>query len=919
MLFAKKPFRRTFPFAAFFVVLLLCLSNAPALFADDIDDAKDLFQKGDYAGCIKAAKKGLDNDPGEEEWPLLLSRAQRATGLYPEAMTTIVGGLARFPTSIQIHLEGYYVFNANGRTERAKTMLQNISDIVTSLSTGRRGSRVRAGSLTPAGMVALGNALLLMNVEPKLILENFFNQVTNVVPDYREAYIAAGNLALEKNDFDLAAKTFRQTLQKFPDDPDAQFGLARAFAPSDAEQMGHYLEAVLNLNPNHVPAMLLLVDHLIDAEQYDDAGKLLDNIAKVNPWDPEAWSYRAVIAHLQSDTNAETRARTSALKYWSTNPRVDELIGTKLSQNYRFLEGSQHEQQALEFDPDYLPAKAQLAQDLLRLGDEDEGWRLAREVHDQDGYDVTAYNLVTLQKTMAKYSTITNHDFVVRMATNEAAIYGDQVLELLQRAKDTVTKKYGFQLDQPTYVEIFAAQKDFGVRTFGMPHNPGFLGVCFGHVITANSPAAQSGQPENWQAVLWHEFCHVVTLGITRNKMPRWLSEGISVYEESQQNPVWGQRMNPTYREMILGGELTPISDLSSAFMTPKSPMHVQFAYYESSLVVEYIVQKFGLNSLKQILTDLGNGVNINDAIARHTVSMAKLEKDFAAFAHDRALNLAPGLDWKKPADETTPAPNRPTIDLTGTNALNLEVIKKLLTRLDAQTNATAANPTEASTNGTNASGTNAAFATHKAPLPNFYDLLGQARDALENHEWEQARAPLKKLVDLYPGQTGSDSAYPLLAAVYRQMNDTNLERDVLVKMTSMEADSTDAYLRLMEVDDGRKDWAGVYENANRFLAVNPLVPQPYRLLARSSEQLGRNDPAIRSYQRLLLLDPPDPADVHYRLAVLLKKNGDTAGAKRHVLQALEEAPRFPAALHLLLEIEGPTEAKIAAPPAAKK
>ena len=30
--------------------------------------------------------------------------------------------------------------------------------------------------------------------------------------------------------------------------------------------------------------------------------------------------------------------------------------------------------------------------------------------------------------------------------------------------------------------------------------------------FTANSPAAQAGHPANWQAVLWHEFCHVVTL-----------------------------------------------------------------------------------------------------------------------------------------------------------------------------------------------------------------------------------------------------------------------------------------------------------------------------------------------------------------------------------------------------------------------
>ena len=109
-------------------------------------------------------------------------------------------------------------------------------------------------------------------------------------------------------------------------------------------------------------------------------------------------------------------------------------------------------------------------------------------------------------------------------------------------------------------MEIFAKQKDFGVRTFGMPGNPGFLGVCFGCVITANSPASQMPSPANWESVLWHEFCHTVTLTLTKNKMPRWLSEGISVYEERQANPAWGQRMNPSYRSMILDKDLTPIS-----------------------------------------------------------------------------------------------------------------------------------------------------------------------------------------------------------------------------------------------------------------------------------------------------------------------------------------------------------------------
>ena len=356
-----------------------------------------------------------------------------------------------------------------------------------------------------------------------------------------------------------------------------------------------------------------------------------------------------MFAHLHNQPATEKVLRHNGLRFWTDNPLVDWLIGKKLAEKYRFAEAVAYQRQALQFDPAYLPAKTELANDLLRSGQEAEGWRLAEEVHAKDGYDVEAYNLATLHDTMAKYATLTDADFVVRMTVPEANVYGPRVLELLGRARRTLTEKYGVELVRPTYVEIFGDQKDFAVRTFGMPDIGGFLGVCFGRVVTANGPAANSAQPANWETVLWHEFCHVVTLQITQNKMPRWLSEGISVYEESQADPSWGMHLTPRYREMILNGEMTPISNLSAAFLVPRSPQHLQFAYFESSLVVEYVMAHYGLESLKAILRDLGTGREINEAIAAHTVALPELEREFRAYARNKAETFGPKLDWERP------------------------------------------------------------------------------------------------------------------------------------------------------------------------------------------------------------------------------------------------------------------------------
>jgi tetratricopeptide (TPR) repeat protein len=486
-----------------------------------------------------------------------------------------------------------------------------------------------------------------------------------------------------------------------------------------------------------------------------------------------------VLAHLANDPEGESKAREEALRYWKNNPTFDHLVGRKLSQKYRFAEGAASQQRALLADPQFLPARIQLAQDLLRLGDEDEGWRLVREVGNADAYDVTAFNLTALQENMAKFTTLTNRNFILRMATNEAAIYGQRAMDLLQEAKTNLCAKYGLELTLPTVVEIFPNQKDFGVRTFGMPGNPGYLGVCFGRVITANSPASQGAHPANWEAVLWHEFCHVVTLQLTKNKMPRWLSEGISVYEELQRNPTWGQRMTPEYREMILGEDFTPLGELSGAFLTPKSAAHLQFAYYESALAVEFLAGRFGLDAIRKILRELGEGVEVNVAISKHTAALDEIEDAFETFVRDRAENLAPTLDFERPerGDDFEDVDSK-----------------------------------------------------------NFYILTAQAQMLFRERKWEEAKVPLKRLIENDPEQNGRDNAYSILAMVHRYLKETNSELAVLSALADRKSDALDAYGRLIVLNATAEDWPEVVKNAKRYLAVNPLVALPYRYLAEAEE-----------------------------------------------------------------------------------
>ena len=170
-------------------------------------------------------------------------------------------------------------------------------------------------------MVAVGQALLLLGVEPRLVLENCFQRAEKMDPSPREAFLAAGQLALDKHDFKLAAEAFRAgSGRNFPMTRIWSPGWRRRLNRSDADEMMPAIEAALAVNPNHIPTLLLLADHLIDAEQYDEAEKQLALVLAVNPHEPKALAYRAVLAELRNDMGAAKQFRADALAYYQRNP-----------------------------------------------------------------------------------------------------------------------------------------------------------------------------------------------------------------------------------------------------------------------------------------------------------------------------------------------------------------------------------------------------------------------------------------------------------------------------------------------------------------------------------------------------------------------------------------------------------------------
>lgn len=836
---------RTLFLASFFFLCFL-ISFQASLYANDLEDCEALLNSGEYQACIEKTDAAIQKKTYGSEWPLLKVQAELAIGQYAEAKQTIDAALKRYSWSLPLRLKAHEIYQLNNEHAAAAEFLNSIHELA---------SRSAWRYTDASSLVALGQASLLKKADPALVLESFYDRAIKEYPDHKDAYLASGKLALSKRDFVLAQETFETATKHIPADADLLFGLAKALQTGNPERSEKIISEVLSINPHYIPAHLEQIYRCIHSEQYSEAQQRLERVLDINPHQAEAWSCLAVIAHFEHHPHAETAYYWQALSHHDQNPQVDYQIGKALSEHYRFSEGAAYQRLALEKDAKFIPARIQLAQDELRLGREVSGWEHALLAHQQDGYDTTTFNLLELKDQLASFKTLEDETFIVRMEAREAEVYGQEVLKLLHEAKQVLCEKYGLELDQKITVEIFPNPDDFAVRTFGMPAVSGYLGVCFGKVITANSPASQAEHPTNWQSVLWHEFCHVVTLELTKNKMPRWISEGLSVYEERQKNPLWGETMIPQYRDMILKGETTPISELSSAFLNPKSSLHIQFAYYQSSMVVDYLIDEFGFDAMQSILNDLRIGIPVNVAIERRTKILGELEQDFAKFLNAEAENFSSAVDWSEQ-------------DLT---ALTSDDTKRFDDWI-------------------------------REHPQHFQGLMAYSRILEEENRTAELETTLKKLVDLYPQYTGADNACLRLAELYQKQKRFDREQLFLEQHAKWNPNALGVFQRLSILYERQENWASVYQACLDAHAINPLDQETQQRLATACIQLNRPLEAVAAYQAILALKPHNPAETHYQLARLLQDT-HSQKAKRHTLIALEQAPRFRAAHQLLLEL----------------
>lgn len=466
-------------------------------------------------------------------------------------------------------------------------------------------------------------------------------------------------LFLQTHQYSDATQLFNDALRVFPNDVHAKLGLASVFAERFEGQARPLVEEALKQDDDLIEAHLLTASmdmeegHLDDAEQALDRAMRLATKEKLPPL--EVYALRASLEMTRGGNPDAWIKRI--LDY---NPRygsVYQQLAHFEIMRRRYREATVLLRRAVEVQPDLWAAHAELGSNLLRLGLIDEARTHLQAAYSGDPYSPTTVNSLRLLDRIGDFElsenpvTIGQDNYQVRLRLHkrEAEVLRPYALDLTRRSIASFSQRYGFKLREPVTVELYPDHDDFAVRVAALP-GIGLLGVTFGYVVAMDSPSGRATGDFHWGSTLWHEMAHVFTLEVTDHFVPRWLSEGISVFEEWRTGPTPGVAVPPDAIAALDKKQFLPIAELDSGFIRPSYPNQVQVSYMQSGLVCLFIEQRWGFDQLAALLRQFDRSRPTAEAIqATFKITPEVFDKEFDTFVRTRFANVLANIeDWQQ-------------------------------------------------------------------------------------------------------------------------------------------------------------------------------------------------------------------------------------------------------------------------------
>lgn len=552
--------------------------------------------------------------------PLKLAESYATTGRYNEAITEFekLGQSTDTAVKLRANLRRAEVLKLVGKDESANSLFTSIVDYYENEEPDSPELlTIVAQALTHLEKYHEANSLFIAAIEA---------DDADGKKDYLEVYLKAGELYTSKYNYAEAAKFFDDALKINPDDARLHLAIANNSRIDGGDKMNAALSNALRINPSYVDAMIFAASVDIEADKFTSAQTNIDSALKINPNSLDAHAMRAAMLWIQ---NRQSEFDNEVKTIFAINPKYGsafETISKLAIQKRRYEEANGFLRKAIALSPNLWSAHLSLGMGFLRTGLMDEGRSEIEAAFEGDPFNIWAKNTLDLLDVMKEYKEEKRDDFILRMSPKDHSVLASYAADLLIEAKRSLSAKYKFTPKGPIFVEIFPNHEDFAVRTLGLP-GLGALGVCFGKVIAQDSPSARPVGSFNWGSTLWHEYTHVITLQTTNHLIPRWFSEGLSVYEEHNARPGWGDDWSPEIIKAFQNDRLFGIASLDNGFIHPKRPDDIQLAYFQAYQICSFITERYGFDAILQMLTGYRNGKNTTD-ILRQSIKLSEADFD---------------------------------------------------------------------------------------------------------------------------------------------------------------------------------------------------------------------------------------------------------------------------------------------------
>ncbi len=810
-----------------------------------------LIETGRGGEAVAAARRLGADDPA---LATVLGEALRATGHRAAAESAWVRALAS---------------SADDRAVARVNLGEALADRGDRRGAGEQFAAVissltrRETSPTAEEYVALGTAYRHLGADdPSLFREALaaYDRAIAARPVTHEARIRLGELFLDKFNGPDAAATFREVLAVNPRHARALLGKARHAWFDGADSAYHYTRMALEANPSLPDAHAFLARLELEAERYPEAAAEAAAALKQNPEHLPALAMLAASRYLLTDDAGYAAARDTALRLNPRNAEFHADLAEAAGRNRLYQEAHDFADQAVRLDPRSWRALALRGTNALRLGRMEEGRRDLEDAFRGDPFNLWTKNTLDLLDHLVAWpetrSARDRFRFVIDSA--ESDLLTPYIAPLAEEAFDSLAARYQYAPPTPVRLEIYGSHADFSVRTVGLA-GLGALGVSFGSVLAMDSPSARDRGDFNWGSTFWHELGHAFTLGMSGHRVPRWFSEGLSVLEERRARPAWGARANPGFLAVLKADRLLPVSRMNDGFMRPSYPGQIIHAYYQASLVCEYIEDRWGMEAIRAMLMGYRDRKTTPELVPEVLgVSEKELDDAFDSWIKERF-------------------------------ATELQVVA-------------AAPGSESEGRGRGRGPWQAAGSDGGGELQ---VTLAAALARYREKDLDGAEVLYRRAIPMWPEYAGPGNAYTGLALIHRDRGNPAEAIAMLSEVTRRNEVAWEENLLEADLRAATGDTLGAAAALERTLWIRPGDPALHARLAEWYQTIGNHSLAVRERRSVLALGPVDRADAEFQLARALEAAGDGVEARRAVLRALEIAPTFGAAQDLLLRLRG--------------